>query len=159
MKVTPWMHRLFLSLIAVGVLALFAPTQAAAANPILVVTSSSNPYTTYLPEILRTEGFNELDSADVSAVTATTLSAYDVVVLGDMSLTAAQATMFTTWVNGGGNLIAMHPDAQLAGLLGLVDTGSALSNGYVLMNTAGGTGRRTGGADHPVSRTRRSCTR
>ena len=27
--------------------------------------------------------------------------------------------MFTTWVNGGGNLIALQPDQQLAGLLGL----------------------------------------
>ena len=27
--------------------------------------------------------------------------------------------MLTTWVNGGGRLIAMHPDKQLAGLLGL----------------------------------------
>ena len=31
--------------------------------------------------------------------------------------------MFTTWVNGGGNLIAMRPDKQLAGLLGLTDAG------------------------------------
>ena len=30
-----------------------------------------------------------------------------------MTLTAAQVTMFTTWVNGGGNLIAMRPDPQL----------------------------------------------
>ena len=29
-----------------------------------------------------------------------------------MPLTAAQVTMFTTWVNGGGNLIAMRPDKQ-----------------------------------------------
>ena len=29
--------------------------------------------------------------------------------------------MFTDWVNGGGNLIAMRPDKQLAGLLGLTD--------------------------------------
>ena len=31
----------------------------------------------------------------------------------------AQVTMLTDWVNAGGNLIAMRPDAQLAGLLGL----------------------------------------
>ena len=129
-----------LFVIAVCVLALAAPTRAAAANPILIVTSSSNPYTTFLPEILRTEGFNEFDTADISVVTSTTLSAYDLVVLGDMSLTAAQVTMFTTWVNGGGNLIAMHPDPQLAGLLGLADTGTALSNAYVLMSTSAGPG-------------------
>ena len=44
-----------------------------------------------------------------------------------MPLTAAQVTMFTTWVNGGGNLIAMRPDKQLAGLLGLTDAAATLS--------------------------------
>ena len=121
-------------------LLLACPAQAAAANPILIVTSSSNPYTTFLPEIIHNEGFNEFDSADISTVSSTTLAAYDLAVLGDMSLTATQATMFSTWVNGGGNLIAMHPDPQLAGLLGLVDTGTTLTNAYVLMNTAGGPG-------------------
>jgi len=121
-------------------MALAFPSQAAAANPILIVTSSSNPYTTFLPEILRTEGFNEFDTADISVVTTTTLSAYDLVVLGDTSLTAAQVTTFTTWVNGGGNLIAMHPDPQLAGLLGLASSGSTLSNAYMLMNTSAGPG-------------------
>ncbi len=125
---------------AVCLLALVFPTQAAAANPILIVTGSSNPYTTFLPEILRTEGFNEFDTADISVVTSTTLSAYDLVLLGDTSLTAAQVTTLTNWVNGGGNLIAMHPDPQLAGLLGLADTGTALSNAYVLMSTSAGPG-------------------
>ena len=35
--------------------------------------------------------------------------------------------MLTDWVTGGGNLIAMRPDPQLAGLLGLTDIGSARS--------------------------------
>ena len=43
------------------------------------------------------------------------LAGYDVVILGEMPLTSAQVTMFTNWVNGGGNLIAMRPDKQLAG--------------------------------------------
>ena len=42
-------------------------------------------------------------------------------ILGEMSLTAAQVTMLSDWVNAGGNLIAMRPDKQLAGLLGLTD--------------------------------------
>ena len=132
---------ILLCVITVCLLALVLPTQAAAANPILVVTnSSSNPYTTFLPEILRTEGFDEFDTADISVVTSSILSAYDLVILGDMSLTAAQVTTFTNWVNGGGNLIAMHPDPQLAGLLGLVDSGTSLSNAYLLMNTTAGPG-------------------
>ena len=35
--------------------------------------------------------------------------------------------MFTDWVTAGGNLIAMRPDTQLAGLLGLTDAGGTLS--------------------------------
>ena len=127
--------------VCVCLLALVFSTQAVAANPILIVTNTSaNPFTSYLPEILHNEGFNEFDTADISTVSATTLSAYDLAVLGDMSLTAAQATMFTTWVNGGGNLIAMYPDPQLASLLGLVSSGTTLSNAYILMNTGSGPG-------------------
>ena len=32
--------------------------------------------------------------------------------------------MLTTWVQAGGNLIAMRPDKKLAGLLGLTDAGT-----------------------------------
>ena len=46
--------------------------------------------------------------------------------LAQTSLTAAQVSMLTDWVQGGGNLIAMRPDKQLAGLLGLgADAGDA----------------------------------
>ena len=92
---------------------------ASAANPILVITKTTNPFSTYLPEILRGEGMNSFDVADVSAVSAATLAGYDVAVMGEMSLTAAQVSMFTTWVNGGGNLMAMRPDSQLASLIGV----------------------------------------
>src|SRR5438067_1003607 len=101
------------------------------ANPVLLVTTGSNPFTLYYSEILRAEGLNAFDTADLSIVTATTLAAYDVTILGEMPLTPSQVAMFTNWVNGGGNLIAMHPDKQLAGLLGITDTGTSLSNGYL----------------------------
>ena len=39
-------------------------------------------------------------------------------------------------MTGGGNLIAMRPDKQLAGLLGLADAGGTLANAYLLVNTA-----------------------
>ena len=63
------------------------------------------------------------------------LGTYSVVVLGDMPLTASQVTMLTTWVNGGGKLIALHPDKQLAGLLGLTDAGATLSDAYLKVDT------------------------
>src|SRR3982074_1179317 len=95
-----------------------------AGNPILVVGSSSNQFSFYYSEILRAEGLNAFDTADLSTVTAASLSAYDAVILGQVTLTPAQVTVFTNWVNGGGNLIAMRPDKQLAPLLGLGDTGT-----------------------------------
>ncbi len=104
-------------------------------GPILVVGSTGNPFGRYLGEILSNEGLNEYKVTDITKVTAARLASYDVVVLGDMPLTSAQASMFTTWVNGGGNLIAMHPDAQLAGVLGLTSTGNTMANGYVSIDT------------------------
>lgn len=108
-----------------------------AGSPILLVGTSSNQFSFYYSEILRAEGLGSFDSADISAVTSSTLSAHDVVILGQTPLTAAQVTMFTTWVNGGGNLIAMRPDKQLASLLGVSDTGTTLANAYLLVNTSG----------------------
>ena len=44
--------------------------------------------------------------------------------------------MLTDWVTAGGNLIAMRPDPQLAGLLGLTATSPSISNGYLLVDTS-----------------------
>jgi hypothetical protein len=92
---------------------------------------------------LRAEGLNGFGVADISSVSASMLNGYDVVILGEMPITAAQATMFTTWVNAGGNLIAMRPDATLAGLLGLAGKGpSTLANGYLLVELRVSAGTR-----------------
>ena len=105
-------------------------------GPILVITSSSSTYGTYYAEILRNEGLNEFAVADIGSVTATTLNGYDVAILAPAALSAAQVTMLSNWVNAGGNLIAMQPDAQLNGLLGLTPMGTPLSEGYLLVDTS-----------------------
>jgi WD40 repeat protein len=105
-------------------------------GPVLVITSISNPFGNYYDEILRNEGLNAFNVSDISTVSPATLASYDVVVLTDMLLTPAQVTIFSDWVNSGGNLIAMHPDNKLASLLGVTDTGTPLSNGYLLMDTS-----------------------
>lgn len=112
-----------------------------AGGPILVVKGTGNPFTGYYGEILRAEGFNSFKALNLSQVNATVLAQYNVVILGDISLTAAQVTMFTNWVNGGGNLIAMSPDKKLAALLGLTDAASTRSNAYLLVNTANDPGK------------------
>jgi hypothetical protein len=58
------------------------------------------------------------------------------VILGEMALDAAQVTMLSDWVAAGGNLIAMRPDKQLVGLLGLTDASATLSEGYLLVDTS-----------------------
>ncbi|WP_092607059.1 DUF4082 domain-containing protein, partial [Raineyella antarctica] len=105
-------------------------------GPILVVTDATDPYSTYYAEILRTEGLNNFATADLSTVTAAGLASYDVVVLGAAALTSAQATTFSDWVGTGGNLIAMRPDADLAGLLGLAPSTGTLADGYLQVDTS-----------------------
>ena len=123
--------------------AAFSPVAQAAGDPaqgsggpILVVTSSTSTYGKYYAEILRNEGLNSFNVVDASTLTVSQLAAYDVVVLAKTSLSSAQVSTLTTWVNGGGNLIAMAPDPALAGLLGLTPLGTTLSNGYLLVDNA-----------------------
>jgi hypothetical protein len=105
-------------------------------GPIALVTSSGDPYSKYLAEILRTEGLNEFATIDIGSLSTATLAAYDVVVLGEVSVTAAQATTLTTWVNGGGNLIAMRPSSTLSTLLGITAATGTTSNAYLKVDTA-----------------------
>ncbi len=105
-------------------------------GPILVITSLTNPFTQYLGEILLAEGLNAFSSQDIAGITPSVLANYDVVILGDMRLTPTHVSMLSTWVANGGNLIAMHPDPQLAGLLGLSSTSNTLSNSYLSVITS-----------------------
>ena len=109
-------------------------------GPILVISSSSNPFGRYYAEILRAEGLNEFTATDISLVTPAMLTGYDVAILGEMPLTSSQVSMLTDWVSNGGNLIAMRPDKQLAGLLGLSDQSSTLANAYLQVNTTAAPG-------------------
>jgi len=105
-------------------------------GPILVIVTSANPMTHYYTEILRAEGLNAFAVADITDVDAGLLAAYDIAILAEMSLTADQVTLLSGWVQGGGNLIAMRPDKQLAGLLGLSNSGTTLSDAYLQMDTS-----------------------
>ncbi|MGZ4156399.1 MAG: N,N-dimethylformamidase beta subunit family domain-containing protein, partial [Bacteroidia bacterium] len=113
-----------------------APTEGPG-GPILVISGATNPFSRYPVEILRAEGLNEFTAMDISLVNATILNNYEVIVLGEFPLTAADVTMFTNWVNAGGTLIALRPDAQLAPLLGITSAGSSMSDKYLLVNNTG----------------------
>ncbi len=139
MQLVLWM--VTLTCLSVPQRALADPNQGPG-GPILVITNSTSPVSFYHAEILRAEGLNHFSVADIASVSAASLTAYDVVVLSKMPLTAAQAAMFNTWVNAGGNLIAMAPDASLSGLLGINPLGTTLAEGYLLIdqNTVPGAG-------------------
>jgi hypothetical protein len=107
-------------------------------SPVLVVlNNAANPFGAYLPEILRAEGINSFNVADLAAVNAGTLTGVPLVVLAETALNSGQAAMFTTYVNGGGRLVAMRPDAQLDGLLGVSSVAGSTANGYTLIDQAG----------------------
>ncbi len=112
------------------------PPTEGSGGPILVVSSTSNPFSRYPVEILRAEGLNEFKAMDISQVTSTVLSQYDVVILGEMPLSAANVTMLSDWTNAGGTLISFRPDAQLASLMGITRKGSSLSDKYLLVDNS-----------------------
>ena len=105
-------------------------------GPILVITSSGNHYSDYYAEMLRTEGLSYFDVKELASVSASTLGSYSQVILGQTALTQPQADMFTTWVQNGGDLIAMKPDSKLASLLGLTSNGTTHANGYLAVDTS-----------------------
>ncbi len=104
-------------------------------GPVLVLTSTTNPYDTYLAEMLRAEGINYFEVKDISALSTTILSNFRLVLLGRTALTTSQVATLTNWVGAGGNMIAFQPDKQLASLLGLTDQAQTLNEGYLRVNS------------------------
>lgn len=106
-------------------------------QPILIVqnSASSDPYQYFVPELLTTEGLNGFQTAQLSDLTASFLSNYDVVILPHFALTAAQVTLFQNFVNAGGNLIGFRPDQQLASVFGVSPQGTTLSEAWLKIDT------------------------
>jgi hypothetical protein len=108
-------------------------------GPILVLTDGSDNFGTYYAEVLRSEGLNSFSVAS-GPVTAAKLTGKTTVVLAKMALTDAEVTALTSYVQGGGNLIAMRPDKKLAGLLGITDATGTLANGYLKVDSGSAAG-------------------
>jgi hypothetical protein len=126
------------ALLAVAAGCLWAPAAQAQQSPgegpggpVLVVVDPGDAFGRYYAEILRAEGLNEFAVAEQGALSAQTLAAYKVVVLAETELSTAQAATLDTWVRGGGNLIAMRPDARLAPTLGLGSDAGDLDDEYL----------------------------
>lgn len=119
--------------LAVGLLLAGAGVAEAQDNrdaPILVVTQAGDPFGRYYGEILRAEGLAEHALLDIGAVTPARLARRELVVLAPMALESAEVATLRAYVEMGGNLVAMRPDAALAELLGLEPTAAVVSDGY-----------------------------
>ena len=101
-----------------------------------MIANSGNSFSRYYDEILRAEGLNEFTATDITNVTPSLLAEYDVAILGDGPLSVTQAQTLSNWVEAGGNLVAMRPDAKLAGLLGISSAGGTLGNAYLKVDTS-----------------------
>lgn len=109
-------------------------------GPILIISSSTNPFSRYPIEILRAEGINQFKAIDISAIDAIVLANYEVAILGEMSLNSTQVTLLSDWVNSGKTLIALKPSSNLYPLLGIASASGTLSDKYLLFDTTNGPG-------------------
>ena len=141
----PFRRAVFVVLLTVAALSASSPAAHAQlasgpGGPILVAVTPDAPFGGYYAEILRAEGLNEFAVADANALTPGALAGYQVVLLAGTEVSTAQVAALDTWVQGGGNLIAMRPDARLAGLLGLGSDTGDLGEGYLRADSPGITG-------------------
>jgi hypothetical protein len=109
-------------------------------GPILVQTDPADAFGTYYAEILRSEGLNSFDVSHAD-ITPASIGSHTTMLLADRNLTSAEVATLTTWVQSGGNLIALRPSKQLAGLLGLTDASTTLSNGFLKVDTGSAAGK------------------
>lgn len=107
-------------------------------QPVLVVqdNGSTDPYQNFVPELLRTEGINNFQTAQLGDLTQAFLANYDVVILPHLALTAGQAGMFSNYVNAGGTLAGFRPDLQLADVFGVAPLGGSLSEAWLKIDTS-----------------------
>jgi hypothetical protein len=83
---------------------------------------------------------NAFRVVDVSMLDGLNLSEYDVVLVGELTLSSSQVSQLEGWVNGGGTLVAFRPSSNLLPLLGLSASGGSLSDDYLRINTGSGPG-------------------
>lgn len=96
---------------------------------------SPNPFGAYLPEILRAEGWMAYEVQTLAEVSLPILQRYPVVLLAEIPLTPEQATVFRSYVENGGELIAMRPSTNLRTAFGLSIAGT-LSEAYIRLDSS-----------------------
>ncbi len=119
------------------------PAHAVAASPILILVNdlASNPFGSYLAEILRAEGLNCFQMANLADLDHAPLDWYDLILLAEGPLNLHQAELLQGYVVQGGRLVAMRPDARLAPILGVEPMAGNTAEGYLKVDSS-----------HPVAR-------
>jgi hypothetical protein len=105
-------------------------------SPILVLAKQEN-FGLFTGEMLKAEGFNEFQMDSLSGINVSLkyLKKFDIVILAETALSAAQQKMLTGYVKWGGNLIAFKPDKKLNKVFGIAIAGNTIGEGYVSFNT------------------------
>lgn len=112
-------------------------------SPLLVILDSSAPnrFAAYIEEILDIEGVVLRSRIDLShdALTADILNGTTTALLADISPSAAVQQSLRAYVEGGGNLVALHPPREMADVFGLLPSKSivnmAVRDRYVRQDT------------------------
>jgi hypothetical protein len=105
---------------------------------VLVDPTDSDSFALYLGEVLRTEGIAAFQFESLADIDEGYLASFPLVLLPPARLTARQAAALSAYVARGGALIAMRPDAAIAGALGLAAAGGTTSGGYLLVRGSSG---------------------
>jgi hypothetical protein len=108
------------------------------ASAVLVLTDPTNPFTDALcSAILVTKGLTCAATDTGNLTAASVLSPYHTVILANGApLTASQVTLVTNWTTSGGNFIALRPNDNLSGLLGLGSRSGILADAYLGIDTS-----------------------
>ena len=114
-----------------------AEAQGPPAAPIALVVNDSAPYQfgRYLGEILLAEGISSFTVVPLGSLTAASLAGRDLVIVAETALTTAQAALITSYFNAGGQVLALRPAAQIAGLFGLGAPAGTLDSAYLRVIT------------------------
>lgn len=125
------MTALFIVCAVAALTPFFVRAQLPSTTILLVIDDAATPLGRYLAEVLRSEGLTDISTVAVSSIDGSTLNSARLVIVAPTPLTAAQAALIRDYVAGGGRLVAMRPDDQLAVPLGITPVGGSTSNGYV----------------------------
>jgi hypothetical protein len=112
-------------------------------SPILVVVNSqgSNPFASYLLEILDSEGFFARNVHDLcmGELSTSALAAYHVVLVTAIELSPGQQDALRGYVDGGGRLVALRPPLEMSDMFGIEPSSSFVNrqvkDRYLVLNT------------------------